>query len=218
MKPSFKTTTIIATIGMTIYTYYSIVRSIPAMVWLHISNLRGPLHDIFYATWMYLFLGRVIITIIAILRHRTSEPTMPRLRFRMTTYTLTVLLSFCIIGALLPYPIYIEGMPYLYIRFPMNIILLTLATIWLWMLCRQSSLGPISKPLRVAMMISIGLLALPILLQIISATSYWLTGELLFLRSWAIYSWIRIFVPTILLCWYSIELHKNNHLQSCNES
>lgn len=90
----------------------------------------------------------------------------------------------------------------------MNIILLTLATIWLWMLSRQSSVGTISMALRLAMIAGACLLSIPISLQFASAISYWQDGEILFLHSWAICSWLKVLVPTILLCWYSVELFK----------
>lgn len=206
----FKITTIIAAIGMTFYTCYVALRGVPSIsIYLH--SLSGLNRDIFYAFWMYLFLGSVIITIIAILRHCPTEPIVPRLRFRIITYILTVLLSIWAIGALLPSPVHVGGVPYLYIRFPMNIILLTLATIWLWMLSRQSSVGTISMALRFAMIAGACLLSIPISLQFASAISFWHNGEILFLHSWAISSWLKVLVPTILLCLYSIELFKGSN-------
>ena len=202
----FKTTTIIAAIGMTIYLCYVITRSILSEYGHYFDFSSEVYRNVFYAAWMYLFFGSVIITIIAILGHGPTEPIAPKKSFRIITYALTVLLSFCVIGALLPSPVHVGGVPYLYIRFPMNIILIILATIWLWMLSRQSSIGTISIALRFAMIAGACLLSIPISLQFASAISYWQDGEILFLHSWAIGSWLKVLVPTILLCWYSIEL------------
>lgn len=206
----FKKNTLIAAIGMAVYLHYAILCNVPALIWLYINNLRGPLHDIFYAFWMYLFLGCVIIAIVGILSQSHTDPIEPKKGFRIITYTLTALLSIWVIGALLPSPVHVEGVPYLYIRFPQNIILLTLATIWLWMLSRENSIGTISIALRFAMIAGACLLSIPISLQFASAISYWQTGEILFLHSWAIGSWLKVLVPTILLCWYSIELFKES--------
>ena len=201
----FKITTIIAAIGMTFYTCYVALRGVPSIsIYLH--SLSGLNRDIFYAFWMYLFLGSVIIAIVGILIQNHTDTIEPKKGFRIITYTLTALLSIWAIGALLPSPVHVEGVPYLYIRFPQNIILLTLATIWLWMLSRENSIGSISMALRFAMIAGACLLSIPISVQFASAISYWQDGEILFLHSWAIGSWLKVLVPTILLCWYSIEL------------
>ena len=209
MKPSFKTTTILAASGMSIYTGYVFLRQVPAInTW--ICSLRGLGSEIFFTAWMYLLLGAMIAAIIAVVRFRPMTQTRPKTSFRIMTYILAGVLLLSVLVALL-IPVHISGAPYLYVHAPWRYVLLLLAFVWMWMLPFQSSLGSVSKSLRVAALIGAGVLCVPILLQLLSGISYFATGHILFLRSWAVASWVRYLVPTALICWYSIELIRNKY-------
>ena len=209
MKPSFKTTTILAASGMSIYAGYVFLRQVPAInTW--ICSLRGIGAEIFFAAWMYMLLGATIAAIIAVVRFRPMTQTRPKTSFRIMTYILAGVLLLSVLVALL-IPVHISGAPYLYVRAPWRYVLLLLASVWMWMLPFQSSLGSVSKSLRVAALIGAGVLCVPILLQLLSGISYFATGHILFLRSWAVASWVRYLVPTALICWYSIELIRNKY-------
>ena len=215
MKPSFKTTTLIAAIGMTFYAIHIILHSIPTIGYQFYYLFRGhPFwHDIYYAFWMYLLIGVLITAIVSIVGTNPREANNPKKSFRVITYVLSIVLLFATLVAVLPIPVYVSGVPYLFIPTEWRIIVVLLAAVWLWMLSRQNAIGLISKPLRVALVVGASILCMPILLQLISGISYLLTEYILFLRSWAIYSWTIILLPLILLCWYGIELFKASRRQ-----
>lgn len=211
MKNSFKTTTLITAVGMGLYTCHSIVRNIPASWDLYYHFFYGHpfLHDIYYAAWIYLLSGVLIATLISMFLFKPTTQVMPSKRFRIATYVLSAISVMAELGGSLPIPVYVSGVPYMFVPVPWRIFLLVFATIWLWRLSCQESIGYLSKALRISMIIGACMLCIPIVLQFVSATFYLFVGKLLFLRSWAISSWLYI-VPTILLCWYSIELFKKS--------
>ena len=211
-KLSFKTTTLIATIGMAFYVCHLIMQHIPAFVQLRCNYFHGRpfVHDMYYAAWMYLLLGIIITTLVAMLRVKLVSSAVPTKSFRIMTYVLSIVSGLAMLGGSLPFPVYVSGVPFMYVPIPWRIIVLVFATFWLWMLSRQSSIGTISMAQRLAMIVGACLLCIPISLQFASAISYWRSGEILFLHSWAIGSWLKVLVPTILLCWYSIELCKES--------
>ena len=211
MKNSFKTTTLIAAIGMGLYTCHSIARNIPASWDLYYRFFYGHpfLRDMYYAAWIYLLLGILIATLISMFLFKSTTQAMPSKRFRIATYVLSAISILAVLGGSLPIPVYVSGVPYMFVPVEWKIFLLVFATIWLWRLSCQESIGNLSKALRISMLIGACMLCIPVVLQFVSATSYLFTGKLLFLRSWAISTWLYI-VPTILLGWYSVELFKKS--------
>lgn len=105
----FKTTTLIAAIGMTIYLCYIIIRRILSEYGHYFDFSSEVYRNVFYAAWMYLIFGSVISTIIAILGQYPTEPIVPKKSFRIITYILTVLSFIWAIGALLPYLYMLEA-------------------------------------------------------------------------------------------------------------
>ncbi len=211
MKLSFKTTTLIAAIGITLYAIHVVLR------------LRDPIHDAFntafgaysisrelyFVTWYAFLIVCMLSIIVAALKTNTNLDA-PQKSYRVVTYILAGSLLIASAEAMV-LPVRITGVYYLVLSEFWRVVLPILSSVWVWMLYRENSAGTISKSLRIAMIIGACALCIPILLQLISGISYLCTDHILFLRSWAIYSFVKVLVPTILLCWYSIDCHRTKN-------
>lgn len=211
MKLSFKTTTHIAAIGITLYAIHVVLR------------LRDPIHDAFntafgaysisrelyFVTWYAFLIVCMLSIIVAALKTNTNLDA-PQKSYRVVTYILAGSLLIASAEAMV-LPVRITGVYYLVLSEFWRVVLPILSSVWAWMLYRENSAGTISKSLRIAMIIGACALCIPILLQLISGISYLCTDHILFLRSWAIYSFVKVLVPTILLCWYSIDCHRTKN-------
>lgn len=212
MKNSLKTTTLIAAIGITLYAIHIALRYIDP---IHIAfnaafGAYSIGRELYFAAW-YAFLFACMISIMVAALKANTNTEAPQKSFRIVTYILSGSLLIASVEAMI-LPIRITGVYYLVLSDFWRIVLPILGSVWAWMLCRQSSAGTISKSLRIAMIIGACVLCIPILLQLISGISYLCTDHILFLRSWAIYSFVKVLVPTILLCWYSIDCLRTKNL------
>lgn len=205
MKNSFKATTLIAAIGITLYAIHVVLRHMDS---IHVAfnaafGSYSIGRELYFAAW-YAFLFACMISIIVAALKTSINTESPQKSFHIVTYILAGSLLIASIEAMI-IPVRITGVYYLVLSDFWRVVLPILSSVWAWMLYRQSSAGTISKSLRIAMIVGACTLCLPILLQLISGTSYFCTNHILFLRSWAIYSFVKVLVPAILLCWYSID-------------
>ena len=206
MKPSFKTTTLIAAIGLGIYTCYLVV--------LHVVRAYSVspdqfdiVRDICLRVGMDCVLIAILIAGIALIQHRPLSHVSKL--FRIYTIVMASLMLVVVIGYSICSPgIYISGVLYFYPAFVLRVVFLLLGIIWLVMLSRQEATERTSSSFRIVICCGIIALCVPMLLEIISGISLLSSGKLLFLHSSCIRSWVRYFVPTIVLCWYSLDLYR----------
>lgn len=215
MKPTTsKVLTILSAVGMSIYTLFMLLMQIPAMHTALYAVLRYESigREIYWAMPMWVLSIAIILVFDAFLfSYKQVTNPIPSKPFRILTYCLTVLLLLTIISAFFSMS-QIYGVFYLWGATILRIPLLIMSVVWLYMLCRETNVGVLSKGLRIAIIVSSVLMAAPLLLQVISAIAYLTTGHLLFLHSTAIYTWLRYLIPIILLCWYSAELYKSSKI------
>ena len=205
MKPSFKTTTLIAAIGMSIYTIYIVIHY--AIHILYYSPYHFDLvQDICQRIGMDTVLIAMLIAGLALLQYRPLSHTSKS--FRIYTLVLASLLLLTALICSIPIlGVYINGARYFYADVEWRIIFLIMGIVWLIMLSRQEASERPSIPFRFIICCGIIVLCIPMLLEIISGISLLCSGKILFLHSSCIFSWVRHFVPTIILCWYSIEFY-----------
>lgn len=216
MKPSFKTLATIAAYGMSAYTIHFVLRLIPVVrEWTcQLLPSETAYDDAYFGVWFGVLMAIVIGTIILMLKRGKQEPAMPDKQYRCMTYLTAILAVLGVVVGCCVTDITIYYTPVLYVPKVIRIPLLLSATAWLWLMPRQPGIGSISKALRVASIIGIVCLCVPILRMMISAVYYAFNGYVIIFRSWAVASWTQITIPAFLLMWYSIELsiyrRKNN--------
>ena len=201
MKPSFKTTTLIAAIGMGLFIAFSTAfYSIHA---LHPSPYHYDLlQDIAIRSCMDVLLISLIVAGAALLTCRpTKDVTKP---FRILTYILAALLGFALICAPMIghvlFGLYIW--PPLWLRF----VLMIVGCVWLCLLSRQETAEPAPRAFRIALICGIIVLAVPMVCEIASGISLLCSGHILNLHSSATYTWVRYVVPVVIVLWYSVAL------------
>lgn len=209
MKSSFKTLTTISAIGLSIYTCFLVVLRV-----IHILDdcpyQFNLVQDICQRIGMDIVLVALLIAGIALLQYRPLSHTSKS--FRVYTIVLALLLFVTAIIYAIPFmSIYINGMHFFYPNFVWRIVLLIMSIIWLVLLSRQEATERTSLPFRIVICCGIIALCIPILLEIISGVSLLCSGKILFLHSSCIRSWVRYFVPTVILCWYSMAFYIRNH-------
>lgn len=212
MKASFKTLTTIAATGMTLYALHCVLRLVPAVreATYQLMPSVTVYDDAYFGAWFGLLTAVVILTIVAALKQAKHEPQPPTVGYKRLTYAMAILLVAGIIGGWHQLKFAPYHMPNLYIPSVLRIPLLILSVIWLWMMTRQAGIGKVSKPLRVACIIGIIFLCIPLVMMLISAIYYGSTGDVIMYRSWALSSWTKTIIPAILLLWNSIELYITN--------
>lgn len=208
MKISFKTLATIAAYSISAYTIHCVLRLIPAVReltnrWLPAETIYD---DAYFGAWFGVLMAVVIGTIIIMLKRGKQEPSMPDGQYRCMTYLTAILAVLGVVVGCCVTDISIYYTPVLYVPNVIRIPLLLSATAWFWLLARQTGIGRISKALRVASIIGIVCLCVPILRMMISAVYYAFNGYVIIFRSWAVASWTQITIPAFLLMWYSIEL------------
>ena len=210
MKTTFKILTGLSAACMTIYTLRVLLMSNIGMPIFETMRNATIGREIYWAIPMWLMSISIILVLVAIsLPTKPTLDTQPSKHFRVLTYCLAGLLLLTIISALFNMK-YLSGIPYLWGTMTLRIPLLLLSVVWLCMLCKNASIGMLSKGLRISVMVASVLMTVPLILQVISGIAYLCTGHLLFLHSGAIFTWLRYFIPTILLCRYSVELYKSS--------
>ena len=207
MRPSFKTNTLIAAIGMIVYTIYII------MLFAIHKLYPKPYH---YDFWMdiqerlLLDILQVsfIIAGIGLWKYRPSNSASKS--FRVFTVCLFVALA----GTLLFSPLYsyrICGMEYLFPSIYWRVIMLISGIVWLFMLRYQPMEKVASRSFRVTLIAAMIILALPIVLEMISGLSLALGGEIFYFRSYAFQSWVRWIAPTLVLAHFVFQRYDPQH-------
>ena len=207
MRFSFKTTTLIAAIGMIVYTIYLVtqfvLKELYAMpycydFWKEIQERL--IVDILQVSF--------IIAGIGLWKYRSSNAASKS--FRVFTVCLFVALA----GTLLSSPLYsyrICGMEYLFPSIYWRVIMLVSGIIWLFMLGCQPMEKVVSLSYRVTLIIAMSLLALPIVMEMISGLSLALGGNIFCFKSYAFQSWVRWIAPTMVLAHFVFRRYDPQH-------
>ena len=193
---------ILSAIALAVHAIWDIVRQLPFFSeWYRNAIWGHPLRvEIFWIPDTWLFLGAVILALIAALVN-TDEPQPVTKTHKYCTYALSVTyLVITIMG--------IVGAVQLYMYLPAayRVIFDLLGCAWLMMLVRHPFGTNLPKGLRTLVWLGIGLIGMLWVLQLISGISYLTLGHIMMFHSHALGSWLRYLVPTILLCFYSIYL------------
>ena len=207
MKPSFKTTTLIAAIGMIVYTIYII------MLFAIHKLYPTPYHydfwkDIQERILLDILQVSFIIAGIGLWKYRPSNSASKS--FRVFTVCLFVALA----GTLLFSPLYsyrICGMEYLFPSIYWRVIVLMSGIVWLFMLRHQPMEKVVSLSYRVTLIIAMSLLALPIVMEMISGLSLALGGNIFYFKSYAFQSWVRWIAPTMVLAHFVFRRYDPQH-------
>lgn len=207
MKPIIKTLTTIAAIGMSLYAVHCLTRLFPIAreCTRRLFPTASVYDDAYWGMWFGLLTAISILTIV-VLNKQGKESVAPSKKFAFTTYISTILMAGTLIIACMRTHYETYMIPTLYVRGSERMILALSISIWLWMMTYQSGTGKLSKPLRIAGIIGVVCLSIPLIRMMASAIYYFATGYLLYYDSWAIASWTQITIPTILMCWYSMEI------------
>ena len=212
MRTSFKTTTLIAAIGMMVYAIYVVTRYAIHEFW------PIPYH---YDLW-YDIIERIILDILPISlifagvglwNYCPSKDASKSFRI------FTICFFVAIVGTVLFSPLYtyrIVGMAYLFPSIYWRAILLISGIVWLFMLRKQPIEESTSRSYHVTLILAMILLALPMILEAISGISL-LCGRdiVLGLNSGAIKSWVKYIAPILPLVHFVFpRIEKINYM--CN--
>lgn len=218
MKPTFKTTTHIAAIGMIVYTLY-----IAARFLIHLIHPM-PYH---YVLWEDIC-ERLILDIlplslmiagIGLWNPSTGEAPQPpkggvkpvevSKPFRILTLCLLAALGCTLILSPL-YVFSIAGVTSLFPPFLWRVVLMVAGIIWLFMLGNRTPGASVSRPFRVTLAIAMALLALPVILEAISGIALLCGNEtVLGLRSGVIQTWVKYIAPILPLALVYWNSHKH---------
>ena len=204
MKPSFKTTNLIAAIGMIIYTVNVVAR--------YVIYRNCPL-DLNYDLWEDIRVRLVldilpvslIIAGIVLWNKRPSESASRPFRY------LTIGLFVCMVGTLLFSPAYSGqiGFPFLSPSICWRAIILVSGIVWLFMLRKQPFEEATPRSYKVSLVVALGMLALPIILEAISCFSYVVSGYIQLLNSYLFKPWVRWIAPVLVLVHFVFPQFKN---------
>ena len=213
MNKSFKTTTLIAAIGMIAFTIY--------LVTLHVIRESCPMsyqydlwNDIMHRLVHDMLSLSLIIAGIGLLKYRPSTAASKSFRI------LTVCLFIALVGTLIFSPLYagqLYGMAYLFPPFFWRITILVAGIVWLFMLMRQPVEEASPRSYQVTIFLAMIVLAFPMLLEALSGITYFFTGNILSLRSICIKSWTSWIASTLVLVHFvfpqikAINTMRNSH-------
>ena len=170
-QETFKKLVTLSAVGMAVYTVHCLLQLIPAV--RELTNRLLPSvtvwDDAYFGTWFGVLMTVVIMTIVVMLKRGKHEPAMPDKPFRRMTYITAIIAVFAVVIGCYATDISIYYTPYFYVPRVIRIPLMVMAAVWLWMMSRQDGIGRISKALRIAAIIGIVGLSVPISRMIISA-------------------------------------------------
>ena len=213
MKPSFKTTTLIAAIGMIIYALYVVARYI-----IYYAYPTAYCYDLWKDIQERLMFDllplSLIIAGLGLYQQRPTNATRP---FRI----LTICFFVALIGTLVFSPLYtysIIGIGSIFPPIYWRVLLLIAGIIWLFMLRHQPLEDASPHSYQVTLAISMAILALPIVLETISGIAL-LSGReyVIGLNSGAIKTWVKFIAPVLPLIHFvfpnlkEINLTRNSH-------
>ncbi len=213
MNKFFKTTTILAGIGMIAYTVYVLTRYV--------------LHEYFGVHYVYNLATDIRLRLIydilplsmltaccGLWKYRPAKEASKSFRI------FTVCLFVALVGTLAfspLYTVYVAGMKYIYPSIYWRALILISGIIWLFMLRKQPIEEASPRSYRVTLIVAALLLAFPIILEIISGISCLCTGYVLCLASGSIKAWVRWIAPTLVLIHFAfpqikaINTTRNTH-------
>jgi hypothetical protein len=213
MKRSFKTTTLIAAIGMIVYTAYVLTRYVLGEYFgIHyVFNLATEIrirliYDILPLS--------MVVACCGLLKYRPAENASKSFR------VFTICLLVALVGTLLFSPLYtiqIAGSAYIFPSIYWRAIMLISGIVWLFMLRKQASEEASPRSYRVTLILAILLLTLPIILEAFSGISCMLNSHVLNFDSDTIKAWIRWIVPTLVMVHFvfpqikTINTTRNSH-------
>ena len=196
MKPSFKTTTLIAAIGTIAYTLYVLVRYVIHEYFISYPYRFDLWDDICVRLIFDIPLLSLIIAGIGLLKYRPSKAASKTFRIftniLFLAYVATLVLSDL-------YTIQIFGFAYINPSIYWRAIMLISSIVWLFMLMRQPLEEASPRSYRVTLIIAMATLALPIVMEMISGLSLALGGEIFCFDSYAFKPWVRWIAPTMVL-------------------
>lgn len=214
MTSSFKTITLIAAIGMIVYTAYVLTRYAIHEFWpmpYHYDLWNDIIERLFFDVQSV----SLIIAGIGLWKYRPSEPASKPFRI------FTACLLIALIGTLSVSPLYtysIVGLGYFFPPICWRVLLLISGMVWLFILRDQPIEEASSRSYRVTLILSMLLLALPIILEITSGIALLCGRELVLnLSSAAIKSWVKYIAPTLVLVHFvfpqikAINTTRNSH-------
>ena len=212
MRHSFKTTTLIAAIGMIGFTIYFVTRSI-----LYAAYPTAYCYDLWpdIRTRMAFDVLPLILIVacIALYKQRPIMSTSKPFRY------LTIGIFIAVVCTSISYfvDLFICGMVYLFPPTYWRVIMLIACIIWLFMLRQQPTEGASPRSYRVTLIIAMLILAFPIILEMISGLSLIVNGNILCLNSWAFKSWTKWIAPILPLIFFvfpsiqRINYTRNSH-------
>ena len=190
-KLSFKTTTLIAAIGMIVYALYIVARYI-----IYYAYPTAYCFDLWIDIRTRLIFDLLPISLIIAgigLYKKRPIDTMKSFHF------FTVCLLIALIGTLVFSFIYTYDHS-IWPPFYWRMILLVAGIVWLFMLRKQPLEDATPRSYQVTLIIAMTLLALPIILEAISGLSLLCGNEhVLGLKSYSIKTWVKYIAPVLLL-------------------
>lgn len=213
MKISFRTTTLIAAIGMIVFTLYVIARYIiQDFGWIHYHYSLG--YDIRVRLIYDILPVSLIIAGIGLWKYRPAEAASKSFRV-FTTCLLISLVGTLVFSPL--YAFYIAGMKYLMPSIYWRALLLISGIVWLFMLRSQPVVEASPRSYQVTLIVAMLALAFPFVLEIASGISCLCSGLVLSLSSGSIQSWVNYIAPIMILTHFvfpqlkAINTTRNSH-------
>ncbi len=203
-----KTLSPLAAVGMTLYAAHWFAHRIPAVrMFAHSLLPTATVYDdAYYGAWLLILIATILLTIVIFIRDSKTTDAHPSISFRIVTYITCGIAVLSAVTACMNARDLLYVSEPLYPPFMLQLILIPLAIVWFWLLSRQQGIGRLSKAFRIAAIVGIVLLCLPLLRMTASAIYYCFTGYLLYFNTWASATNTLLFISTLLLTWYSIEL------------
>ena len=213
-KPSFKTTTLIAAIGMMVYTIYVLTRYA-----IYEFCSMPPYHyhlgyDICVRLIYDILPVSLIIAGIGLWKYRPAENVSKS--FRIFTVCLFVAMFGTLSFSPL-YTVYIAGLEHIYPSIYWRALILVAGIVWLFMLRNQPLEEASPRSYRATLIFAMLALAFPIVLEIASGISCMFSGYVLCFASSSIKSWVRWIAPTLVFIHFvfpqikTINTTRNNH-------
>ena len=221
MKSSFKTTTLIAAIGMIVYTIYVFTR--------YVLNGYFDIHYVYdLATTIRRRLIYDILPISLIIAGIGLWKYRPAKEASKSFQVFTVYLFIALVATLLFSPfntIQIAEMAYLCPSIYWQAIILIAGIVWLFVLMRQPLEEASTRSYRATLILAVFLLTIPMLLEALSSISCLLRGYVLSFGSSTIKSWVIWIAPILVLTHFvfpkikAVYNQRNSHctLDSCDE-
>lgn len=213
MRPSFKTTTLIAAIGTIAYSLYVLIRYTIHEFW-PVPYHYDLWNDICVRLIFDILPISLIIAGIGLLKYRPSQAASKSFRV-FTECLFWAMLATLVLSELST--VRIGGSPYFFPSIYWRAAMLISGIVWLFMLMRQPLEEASPRSYRVTLIFAMAALALPIVLEMISGLSLALGSEIFCFDSSGVKSWVRWIAPTMVLAHFvfpqikAIYTTRNSH-------